>query len=410
MNRVGLIALFVFTSLAVVSWIAARAESPFSIDERDSVMIRRCLKPAELLRLDSVNQIYDPNGILIRVRKELQESISGDRFSLLHIGDSHVASGFWSDRFRELLQKGFGSAGRGFVLPFGNSSISTKGDYSITSPQKWASTKLTQSKSSVIEFGVGGYEFKSSSSVISFSVSSADSFDRVKVICHSEAPRLEVADSLAAEICCPDSSADVVTVALRNTVNGVMLKGRTVEGFRRPIYYGMSLERGNSGVLYHAVGVIGAAMEHYNNNPEIVSAAKHLAPNLVIVSLGTNESFGKNFGAEYFYGQISRMVAAIRSAMPDAAIMFTTPMENCRRSRGRYTVNKNARLASEVLMAHAKEFGYAVWNWYDICGGAGAAKAWSARGLMQKDRIHLTAEGYRLQAELLFAALTRDVE
>jgi lysophospholipase L1-like esterase len=151
-------------------------------------------------------------------------------------------------------------------------------------------------------------------------------------------------------------------------------------------------------------------MEHYNNNPEIVAAAKHLAPNLVIVSLGTNESFGKNFGAEYFYGQISRMVAAIRSAMPDAAIMFTTPMENCRRSRGRYTVNKNVRLASEVLMAHAKEFGYAVWNWYDICGGAGAAKAWSARGLMQKDRIHLTAEGYRLQSELLFAALTRDME
>ena len=85
-------------------------------------------------------------------------------------------------------------------------------------------------------------------------------------------------------------------------------------------------------------------------------------------------------------------------------------MENCRRGRGRYTVNKNASLASQVLMSHAEEFGYAVWNWYDICGGVGVAKAWSARGLMQKDRIHLTAEGYRLQAELLFAALTRDVK
>lgn len=35
--------------------------------------------------------------------------------------------------------------------------------------------------------------------------------------------------------------------------------------------------------------------------------------------------------------------------------MFTTPMENCRRSRGRYTVNKNARLASQVLMSHAED-------------------------------------------------------
>ncbi len=411
MNRIGLIASFVFLSLLVISWIAAGSgEVSYNSDSRDSVMIRSCLSHNELQRLDSTNFIYDPAEILVQVRKELKRSIRDSRFSLLHIGDSHIASGFWSDRFRELMQKCFGSAGRGLVLPFGNSSLSTNRDYSIISPQKWTSVKLTQPRSSSVDFGVGGYLFRTASSTVTFDVSSEEPFDRVRVFCHSEAPRFEVADSVAAEICCPDTTAECMTIVLKKSVNKVQLKGRTVEGFRRPIYYGMSLESGNSGVLYHAVGVIGAAMEHYNHNPEILAAAKNLEPNLVIVSLGTNESFGKNFTWDYFHHHITEMVESIRSAAPQAAIIFTTPMENCRRSRGRYVVNKNARLASEVLKNYAGEFGYAVWDWYEISGGAGTSKSWVSRGLMQSDRIHLTSEGYRLQAELLFSALIRDVE
>ena len=61
MNRIGLIALFVFMSLGVISLIAAGRDSRlFSSDSRDSVAIRNSLSVAELARMDSVNCIYDP--------------------------------------------------------------------------------------------------------------------------------------------------------------------------------------------------------------------------------------------------------------------------------------------------------------------------------------------------------------
>ena len=89
----------------------------------------------------------------------------------------------------------------------------------------------------------------------------------------------------------------------------------------------MSLENGDAGVLYHAVGVIGVAMEHYNQQQSVIAGTKNLNANLTIVSLGTNESFGRNFTRDYFYNQISTLVSSLREANPQTVIMFTTPMD-----------------------------------------------------------------------------------
>ena len=48
-----------------------------------------------------------------------------------------------------------------------------------------------------------------------------------------------------------------------------------------------------------------------------------------------------------------------------------------------------------------------VWDLYKITNGFGSAYSWSRRGLMSRDRIHFTAEGYRLQGQLLFNALAK---
>jgi hypothetical protein len=52
----------------------------------------------------------------------------------------------------------------------------------------------------------------------------------------------------------------------------------------------------------------------------------------------------------------------------------------------------------------ADKHGAAVWDLFEIMGGLGSIKSWEDAGLAKSDYIHLTRQGYYLQAELLFQA------
>lgn len=65
------------------------------------------------------------------------------------------------------------------------------------------------------------------------------------------------------------------------------------------IYYGFSLTNGNPGVLYHSVGVNGAMYVNYTDEAYVRQLAL-LKPSLLIISLGTNETFGRRFRPEEF--------------------------------------------------------------------------------------------------------------
>ena len=57
-----------------------------------------------------------------------------------------------------------------------------------------------------------------------------------------------------------------------------------------------------------------------------------LRPQLLIISLGTNESFGRRFSETEFHNQVKRFLAMIRREMPQVEIILTTPPECYRRT------------------------------------------------------------------------------
>ena len=57
-------------------------------------------------------------------------------------------------------------------------------------------------------------------------------------------------------------------------------------------WHGIVLENTfNSGVLYHMIGVNGATYDDYNNTEIFFNQLPYLKPDLIVASLGTNESF-----------------------------------------------------------------------------------------------------------------------
>ena len=49
-----------------------------------------------------------------------------------------------------------------------------------------------------------------------------------------------------------------------------------------------------------------------------------------------------------------------------------------------------------------------MWDQYAIMGGSRSSALWKGKKLMRPDRIHFTAEGYRLIGDLLYNALITD--
>lgn len=179
--------------------------------------------------------------------------------------------------------------------------------------------------------------------------------------------------------------------------------------------YGFELVSDIVGVLYHAIGNNGATFDNYNNINDFGKSVSALNPSLIIVSLGTNEAFGR-FDRESMYRSVSTFVDDIRRYNPSSTILLVTPAECQRRSSyrrkgsrrrryGAYKVNENIALARNVILDYGRRNNIPVYDWYDIAGGAGSSAGWIADGLLSKDRVHYTRKGYEVQGELLYDAL-----
>lgn len=185
----------------------------------------------------------------------------------------------------------------------------------------------------------------------------------------------------------------------------VFLHGRTVRDAADQALYGFYLENvDSSGVVVSAVGANGARYRDYAAEPRVIDGFVDLRPDLVLISLGTNEATGERVDAAALTAAIDAVVGQIRSRAPDAAIVLTTPPDHFEQRR---RSNPRVREVRRAIIDYAQAHGLAWWDLYDVMGGAGSMRRWHRDGLAAEDRIHFTTEGYRLQGELLLAALLR---
>ncbi|MFR9166650.1 MAG: LysM peptidoglycan-binding domain-containing protein [Dysgonomonas sp.] len=157
---------------------------------------------------------------------------------------------------------------------------------------------------------------------------------------------------------------------------------------------GFILENGNLGITYHTIGVNGAKVSDFNGCPLFFAQFSLLNADLVILSFGTNESFGK-ISEDTFLSELSIMINKIRQTNSSVKIIITTPPPSLLRKRQPNTL---AEKYSESLMNNKK---HTVWDMFSAMGGNGAIKQggeWA--DLIARDKVHYSKEGYQLQGNL----------
>ncbi|MDR0995720.1 MAG: GDSL-type esterase/lipase family protein [Tannerella sp.] len=385
--------------------------------------------------VDSLCIINDPNASLKRVFDVLDSLQAGKDtlLTIVHLGDSHVQAGFLTGALMRCLQQCFGNAGRGWVAPFRLSRSNEPDDYAVSSSiRKWASGRIVQ-RHPLTPLGPGGIGLHTVSPYVNFDLRIApvkgEGYAFNKLVAYRGAhsmpllPSGRLDDTARVTHAAPlkELNLDTDTIRLPWAVDTLSLQSTR----RKPgtdqllpaasfdnLYYGFVLSNGRPGILYHAIGVNGAMFANYADAGYLRRLAV-LHPDLLIVSLGTNESFAKPFSATNFSARVADFLDMVKDYLPHTVILLTTPPECFRHywqhRKRHYARNENCERVAQVLCTLARERGLACFDFFRATGGKGSSKRWYDGHWMARDRIHFTKEAYLRQGTLFYLAIINSI-
>jgi lysophospholipase L1-like esterase len=354
---------------------------------------------------EAANLIQNDSSALSGFYAKLAELRSGqrDRVTILQIGDSHIQPGYFSGTARAGLQRYFGNAGRGLVFPWKLAGTNQPDDIRISSTSAWQRSNN--------EIGICGYGLQTQAAgnlVIQtnnfFQVD--NSFDSITLILKEQQnsyawKAIGLDDELKVDI---DSFADQSVYRMNwvNPVRKVELSFSAANLQDQANLYGIILERQQPGLLYHAIGVNGASLDRFSKIEEFFPQIRILNPDLIIVSLGTNDTQGR-FREEVYQKTLKQFMKNLNKAVPRTPLIFTLPPDSRKNGRANLDIAK----ANAILTHYCTENGYAWWDLQAVMGGSGAISKWRKTGLAAGDYKHFTPKGYMLQGQLFYQALIK---
>lgn len=345
--------------------------------------------------------------------------------SIVHIGDSHIQSDGNTGRIRKHLQNVYGNAGRGLMTPLRLARTNQPLDFNITTVSPVTSATLLKMPWPV-NMGFTGVSIKPEGQTPAvFTVDAGQPFDVINIYADKSLSVNKITEGIADVPFHAEAMPWGAKVKLDKLVSKVSVSINTPQF----IVNGFDVRASQSpGVLYHNIGNNGASYSSYSTIGNFGEGVALLQPDLVIVSLGTNEAFGR-MSSEVFRNNIDALVKEIRESNPEARILLTTPSE-CQKSvytrtrrkgkkrRGKrrtktrvvtsrsYQINTNVSRMRDVIMEYGAEHNIPVYDFYTVAGGQGSSAKWLRNRLLSNDRIHRTWSGYYLEGDLLYEAIS----
>ena len=342
----------------------------------------------------------DWSSLMLSLDESLNQPVS-----IVHLGNSHIQADMLSGHTRRLLRQRYGNYGRGLIVPLRLAGTNQPVDYSFSSDSHFTVDRLLSYPWSEA-MGFTGIALTPQTDDFSFTVSAGAMFERIVVYYTGSALSAKsVTGDGASLVFTTTDSPGCLEIALPFPCGETTL---TLSALGPVSIFGVSLYSDAVGLAYNAIGINGATCASYNRVAELGSGIALLAPDLIIVSLGTNEAFGR-FDPADFSAELDRLVTSIRNENPGVHLLLTTPAECYRRIRRRrrrsYVVNDRIAHVRQAILDYGRDNAIAVYDWYDAAGGAGSAAKWLSSGLLGRDRVHCTRTGYQVAGQMLYDAL-----
>lgn len=368
------------------------------------------------------------NGANWKQLHKAMANVNKHPVSIVHIGDSHLQADIATGVVRKNIQMEHGNAGRGLITPLKMSGTNQPLDYTFASTMSWNAAKLMKWPwNNTMGFTGTSISPTQRQSHLTLSTGKDEDYNPFSAVTlfHKgklNVTRVENQDGIPLMFTASPSQ-DYTHIQLTEAVDNVKIFFDSAGDLT---LFGASLSGNRPGIFYHTIGNNGATYGTYNRIGNVGKGIAPLNPDLVIISLGTNEAFGRRNVPE-FISAMDRLVKSIQSANPNTQIMLVTPME-CQKSvystvnkrvkrkkrKSRtvkqkvrsYAVNANILPIRNAIMQYGRDNNIAVYDWYEVAGGAGASSLWLKDKMFGSDRVHHTHKGYNIQGDLLYKALS----
>lgn len=334
---------------------------------------------------------------------------------VLHIGDSHIQGDVQGREIRHRLYKVWGHGGRGYVFPYHIAGTSSAYDYSSVGGGQWLSARSVQLQPA-LPLGITGIALGTYDPTAYWEVRwhpayhpVAPAGSRLMLLTRTLRPGIRcilsisgAAPPVVKELPVGYALSEITTPAPLSTLRGAW-EWTGDDSLSYAELQGIFIEEGNNGITWYSMGIAGARLSDWATLPLLKESLRLLSPDLVVIDLGTNDLYASQATLWNFRRAVEAAIDTIRSALPEAAILFTTPQDFYRSMRPLPMLAQ----ASQLVRWIAAEKQVAVWDAYTILG---SLQNWRNAGLASPDMVHLTVAGYVLKGQLLASAFLRSYQ
>ncbi len=318
---------------------------------------------------------------------------------VLHVGDSHVQIGHFSGEIKRLL----GVKNAGIQFPY---SLVKSVDGRVLKSKamgRWEGTSILKSSTGQ-NIGLAGYAVSTRDSTAQITFSLKDSLaalNQIRVWTNSDS--CTMIPDVGSEFTL-DKRGQSRSVAYWDFKSKTSLSQFTLSlqkgtsKLAEFTLHGVEILSNETRIDYQDLGVTGAQFTHLKSRGNVVlDQIELLKPDLLICSFGTNEAYNVNWNPATYRQALVEFIQDVKSKSPETVFLFTSPPDT--RSQKRIP-----KFQQEVVQT-LSELPAAFYDLNQVMGGFGSSADWVKNGCFLKDQLHLTKEGYQLQAKLFVLAL-----
>ena len=338
------------------------------------------------------------------------------KVNIVHVGGSHVQGGMLSHTLRMHLGQLAPELNveRGFFFPHRLANTNMPRNIYIRKMGKWEGCRNSIPKNNC-PWGFSGIDAITYDKDAGFILQSFMEnekpyrFNELRIFEHMASSTMQPFSQPPPDSIVIDTVAGVRRWFFNEMIDSIVVHFDSVQGDPEYILQGLQMVRPESGLVYHALGVNGAATKSFLRSENFVAQGKYVEPDLVIFGLGINDAykpdnawFPEEYGARY-----DTLVHWFREINPDCEFIFMTNNDSYYKRR---TPNEHALDVVEQMKQLSKRHNAAVWDLFGVMGGLNSIAIWEEHRLAKADKIHFTSAGYRLNSDLLFWAIWEEYE
>lgn len=338
------------------------------------------------------------------------------KVNIVHVGGSHVQGGMLSHTLRMHLGQLAPELNveRGFFFPHRLANTNMPRNIYIRKMGKWEGCRNSIPKNNC-PWGFSGIDAITYDKDAGFILQSFMEnekpyrFNELRIFEHMASSTMQPFSQPPPDSIAIDTVAGVRRWFFNEMIDSIVVHFDSVQGDPQYILQGLQMVRPESGLVYHALGVNGAATKSFLRSENFVAQGKYVEPDLVIFGLGINDAykpdnawFPEEYGARY-----DTLVHWFREINPNCEFIFMTNNDSYYKRR---TPNEHALDVVEQMKQLSKRHNAAVWDLFGVMGGLNSIAIWEEHRLAKADKIHFTSAGYRLNSDLLFWAIWEEYE